>query len=337
MLARDAHRQQADVAEVGEVLEREAGLAVVDDGSLADHRAERRGPGRRRGRGRRVYLRVGARASQVILTQCPTSMSTVLSTLLTDGRAVSTMHGDDGDVGDRRRDRGRLRLARGRARPTTRRRSCCCTGSAAAASRGSRSSPDCRARHRVVAWDLPGYGESRAASTGALTFTALADAVAAFVDECCASRPVHLVGISFGGMIAQYAAARHPAIVAPLTLLSTSPALRSRRDQARRTGGRPGWRRSTRGSSRPTSPTAVLAGLAGPHITRRGDGGTGGGDGAASPALRCGVRSTAWSPTTADRCCRRSPRPPCAWSANSTTRRRRRTRWPSPIWSPERG
>lgn len=75
--------------------------------------------------------------------------------------------------------------------------------------------------HRVVAWDLPGYGES-APLDGPMTFTALADAVADLV-ELLREPSVHLVGISFGGMIAQYAAARHPSIVDSLTLLATSP------------------------------------------------------------------------------------------------------------------
>ncbi|MGD9995812.1 MAG: alpha/beta fold hydrolase [Ilumatobacteraceae bacterium] len=75
--------------------------------------------------------------------------------------------------------------------------------------------------HRVVAWDLPGYGASPPLE-GPMSFDALADAVAGIVSELGAER-VHLVGISFGGMIAQYAAARHPAMVRSLTLLSTSP------------------------------------------------------------------------------------------------------------------
>lgn len=74
---------------------------------------------------------------------------------------------------------------------------------------------------RVVAWDLPGYGES-AHLDGPVTFDALADAVARCVSEIGAVA-VHLVGISFGGMIAQYTAARHPALVRSLTLLATSP------------------------------------------------------------------------------------------------------------------
>ena len=75
---------------------------------------------------------------------------------------------------------------------------------------------------RVVAWDLPGYGASAALDVD-MTFTALADAVVAFIDVLVADA-VHLAGISFGGMIAQYVAARYPSRVSSLTLLSTSPA-----------------------------------------------------------------------------------------------------------------
>lgn len=73
----------------------------------------------------------------------------------------------------------------------------------------------------VAAWDLPGYGASPPLA-GATTFGTLADAVVGWADELGAPR-VHLVGISFGGMIAQYAAAAHPERIASLTLLATSP------------------------------------------------------------------------------------------------------------------
>jgi pimeloyl-ACP methyl ester carboxylesterase len=75
--------------------------------------------------------------------------------------------------------------------------------------------------HRVIAWDLPGYGESKPLQ-GPMTFAALADAVADLV-TLLREPTVHLVGISFGSMIAQYAAAQHPSMVASLTLLATSP------------------------------------------------------------------------------------------------------------------
>lgn len=73
----------------------------------------------------------------------------------------------------------------------------------------------------AAAWDLPGYGESAALDTP-MTFAALADAVMRWADVLGADQ-VHVVGISFGGMIAQYTAARHSDRVASLTLLATSP------------------------------------------------------------------------------------------------------------------
>ncbi len=74
---------------------------------------------------------------------------------------------------------------------------------------------------RVIAWDMPGYGASIAPER--LSFAELADAVAALLDELELEQ-VHLVGLSFGGMVAQYAAAAQPRRVASLSLLSTSPA-----------------------------------------------------------------------------------------------------------------
>jgi pimeloyl-ACP methyl ester carboxylesterase len=76
--------------------------------------------------------------------------------------------------------------------------------------------------HRVLAWDMPGYGLSTRLS-GTMTFTALADALDDFLDVV-GVRAAHLAGISFGAMIAQYFAARSPSRVLTLTLLSTSPA-----------------------------------------------------------------------------------------------------------------
>ncbi len=78
------------------------------------------------------------------------------------------------------------------------------------------------AAHRVVAWDLPGYGAS-APLDGPLTFPALADAVVRLLDVL-GSDQAHLVGLSMGGMIAQHAAVHHPDRVRSLALLSTSPA-----------------------------------------------------------------------------------------------------------------
>ena len=78
------------------------------------------------------------------------------------------------------------------------------------------------------------------------------------------------------------------AIASPsLTLLSTSPCFGL--DGTRPTsGGQLGWRRWTPVASPPTSPTRVLAGIAGPHISRRRAGRAGRGDGPhlSSTALR---------------------------------------------------
>jgi pimeloyl-ACP methyl ester carboxylesterase len=75
---------------------------------------------------------------------------------------------------------------------------------------------------RVVAWDMPGYGAAPVLDD-AVTFTTLADAVVELLDVLEVDA-AHLAGISFGGMIAQYVAARYPSRVLTLTLLSTSPA-----------------------------------------------------------------------------------------------------------------
>lgn len=72
---------------------------------------------------------------------------------------------------------------------------------------------------RCAAWDMPGYGNSKPIAP--LSFAALADAAAAWIGVL--GGRAHVVGISFGGMIAQYLAAWHPDAVRSLTLLATSP------------------------------------------------------------------------------------------------------------------
>ena len=78
------------------------------------------------------------------------------------------------------------------------------------------------AHHRVVAWDGPGYGAS--APISAPTFDDYSDRAAALIRVVSPDAPVDLVGMSFGGMIAQYTAHRFPELVRSLTLLCTSPA-----------------------------------------------------------------------------------------------------------------
>jgi 3-oxoadipate enol-lactonase len=78
-------------------------------------------------------------------------------------------------------------------------------------------------RFSVAAWDLPGYGRAAPlAPDGRLTFGALADAVVGWADVLGVDR-FHVVGISFGGMIAQYVMSRAPGRVISASLLATSP------------------------------------------------------------------------------------------------------------------
>ena len=121
------------------------------------------------------------------------------------------------------------------------------------------------ARFRVAAWDLPGYGDSPAL-TGPTTFVTLADAVRRFLDELGVER-CHLVGISFGGMIAQYAAAAYPDRISTLALMATSPKFGL-------DGTRPDAWRAARlapldaGLAPADFSAHVLRAIAGPHITK---------------------------------------------------------------------
>lgn len=74
---------------------------------------------------------------------------------------------------------------------------------------------------RCVAWDAPGYGAS--APVTDTHFDAYARAALDLIDTVSPDAPVDLVGMSFGGMIAQYVAAMAPDRIRSLTLLCTSP------------------------------------------------------------------------------------------------------------------
>lgn len=75
-------------------------------------------------------------------------------------------------------------------------------------------------RRRCCAWEQPGYGHSPGLveSLPALA-TVAADWIATLADG-----PVDVVGLSFGGMVAQHLALDHPHLVRSLALLDTSPA-----------------------------------------------------------------------------------------------------------------
>lgn len=121
-----------------------------------------------------------------------------------------------------------------------------------------------RAR-RAAAWDLPGYGDAAPLAEHPVTFRALADAAHRWIQELGATS-AHVVGISMGGMVAQYLAAWHPAAVRSLTLLSSSPAfgLDGTQPQA--------WQAARlapleQGLQPADFAERVLRSIAGPHIT----------------------------------------------------------------------
>lgn len=77
---------------------------------------------------------------------------------------------------------------------------------------------------RAVAWDAPGYGDSADPGpevTGPDAPGAYVAVVADVLDALEAT-PAHLVGVSWGGVIATHVAARRPDLVASLTLVDST-------------------------------------------------------------------------------------------------------------------
>ena len=72
----------------------------------------------------------------------------------------------------------------------------------------------------VIAFDFPGHGLSQPLN-GEPTFAKFTDQLLQLI-ETLSSGPVHLVGISFGGMIAQMAAIKRPDLIRSLSLLGTT-------------------------------------------------------------------------------------------------------------------
>lgn len=70
--------------------------------------------------------------------------------------------------------------------------------------------------HRVLAWDAPGYGAS-ADPASAPGMSGYASAAASVLDE-----PAHVVGVSWGGVIATRLAVEHPERVRSLTLADST-------------------------------------------------------------------------------------------------------------------
>lgn len=75
-------------------------------------------------------------------------------------------------------------------------------------------------RHQVFAWDAPGYGESRDPAD-TIGMSGYADVVAGVLDGLGLSS-VHLVGVSWGGVIATRAALLHPDRVRSLVLADST-------------------------------------------------------------------------------------------------------------------
>ena len=73
---------------------------------------------------------------------------------------------------------------------------------------------------RVVAWDAPGYAGS-ADPEAPLTLDGFADAAAGLIRERGGS--AHVLGVSWGGVIALRLAVRHPELVASLIVADSSP------------------------------------------------------------------------------------------------------------------
>jgi pimeloyl-ACP methyl ester carboxylesterase len=77
--------------------------------------------------------------------------------------------------------------------------------------------PDLARDHTVVAWDAPGFGESSGIDDG-WRAARYADALAGFLAALGLERP-HLVGWSFGTMVALALFQHHPAVPASLVLV----------------------------------------------------------------------------------------------------------------------
>lgn len=73
---------------------------------------------------------------------------------------------------------------------------------------------------RLLAWDAPGYGASPDPEVP-LDLDAYADAAAAVIRDCV-DGPAHVLGVSWGGVIAVRLALRHPELVRSLVLADSS-------------------------------------------------------------------------------------------------------------------
>ncbi|MGB1256004.1 MAG: alpha/beta fold hydrolase [Thiolinea sp.] len=81
------------------------------------------------------------------------------------------------------------------------------------------------AKHRVISWTMPGYGNS--AALAQTDFDTLSQSLASFM-QCLNISQAHLIGHSIGGMIAQELAITQPQYVKSLSLLATTSAFGGR-------------------------------------------------------------------------------------------------------------
>lgn len=75
----------------------------------------------------------------------------------------------------------------------------------------------------ILRHDQLGHGRSlHGAAPQAYSIFEMADALAELIDAQCAGGPVHVAGVSLGGMTTQALAARHPRLVASITVANSA-------------------------------------------------------------------------------------------------------------------
>jgi 3-oxoadipate enol-lactonase len=121
---------------------------------------------------------------------------------------------------------------------------------------------------RLLAWDAPGYGKSEDPET-VLDLDGFADAAAQVVNER-ADGPVHVLGVSWGGVIAMRLARRHPELVRSMVLADSSRGSARRPEQAAAMRDRARELRS-RGAAEfaATRAPRLLSANASPELVRR--------------------------------------------------------------------